>query len=102
MSRLAGQLPALGAGRFQVRQKLGAGLTGVVYEAQDLARNSRVALKVLSQPSRELVTRLRRTFDELLELSHPNLVVLDEFFEEDDTCFFSMELVGGSDFLTFL
>src|SRR6187397_935494 len=51
MERPAGVLPPLpgedfsGTARFTVLRRLGAGGMGVVYEAQDLARNEIVALK---------------------------------------------------------
>ena len=57
--RTGGLAPgALVAGNYQVRGKLGEGAMGVVFEAQDLAINRRVALKIASSPEGDAGLRL--------------------------------------------
>lgn len=89
----------MGTARFQVRRRLGAGGMGVVYEADDLERGHRVALKTIHDPSSEKRYRLKRKFRVLADLAHPNLATLYDLVVEDGACFFTMELIEGQDFL---
>jgi len=50
----------------------------VVYEALDLERNARVALKALTQRDALNIYRLKNEFRQLADLSHPNPVPLPE------------------------
>ena len=85
----------VGTDRFRVIRQLGEGGTGVVYEAEDLQRGQRVALKTLKQHDLETLYRLKREFRALADLSHPNLVDLYDMVLEGESCFFTMELVSG-------
>lgn len=71
---------------------------GVVYEAMDLERNARVALKALTQRDALNIYRLKNEFRQLADLSHPNLVALHELCCENGSWFFTMELVDGVTF----
>ena len=65
------------AGRFEYQKPLGKGAGGAVYLAEDLHNDRRrVALKVLSKEACESVQgkMLRREFEILSKLDHPNLV----------------------------
>src|SRR5688572_5152071 len=84
-----------GTPRFEVRSSLGAGGMGVVYEAFDRERRTRVALKTLRTLSADAILRLKAEFRALRNLQHPNLVTLGELFEEGGHWFFTMELVDG-------
>jgi serine/threonine protein kinase len=75
---------------------------GVVYEAVDLERNARVALKALSQRDAINIYRLKNEFRQLADLSHPNLVALHELCCENGSWFFTMELVDGVTFDTYV
>jgi predicted pyridoxine 5'-phosphate oxidase superfamily flavin-nucleotide-binding protein len=88
--------------RYQVVRRIGAGGMGVVYEADDLERNQKVALKTISNPDVEKIYQLKREFRALADLSHPNLVALYDLVVAKDSCFFTMELLDGVDLLTFL
>lgn len=87
--------PAVFGRRFQVRQRLGAGGFGTVYEAFDRERSATVALKVLRRSDGPSVSRFKREFRSLAETSHPNLVQLYELHAEGDAWFFTMELISG-------
>src|SRR5262245_17420103 len=91
-----------GTSRFKLVRKLGAGGMGVVYEAEDRLRQSRVALKTLNQTDADLLYRLKQEFRSLREVVHRNLVGLEELFEEDGHYFFTMELVDGENLSTYL
>src|SRR5260221_1515995 len=88
--------------RYQVVRRIGAGGMGVVYEADDVERGQKVALKTISNPDVEKVYQLKREFRALADLSHPNLVALYDLVVAADSCFFTMELLDGVDLLTYL
>jgi tetratricopeptide (TPR) repeat protein len=91
-----------GTARFQVLRQLGSGGMGVVYEALDRERNLRVALKTLRNLSSEAVLRFKHEFRALQDIGHPNLVSLGDLHEEDGFWFFTMELLEGTDLLTWV
>ncbi|MDB4965015.1 MAG: Serine/threonine-protein kinase PknA [Myxococcales bacterium] len=88
--------------RFEIVRRLGAGGMGVVYEAQDLERDTRVAIKTLLRLSRGEIVRLKQEFRALADLHHINLVRLGELFEDEGRWFFTMELVDGVDVMTWV
>lgn len=89
-----------GNARYQIVRRLGAGGMGIVYEAIDNERASqRVALKVLRGKDPEALVRIKREFRSLADVHHPNLVALHDLVADGDTCFFTLELVEGVDFL---
>ncbi len=92
----------LGGQRFEIIRALGRGGMGVVYEAEDRERGERVALKTLREPSPDTIFRLKREFRALVDLSHPNLISLHDLFVSGVECFFTMELVEGVDFLSYV
>ena len=68
--------------RYVIERELGHGGMGVVYQALDLERNTRVALKALTQRDAVNIYRLKNEFRQLADLSHPNLVTLHELCNE--------------------
>jgi hypothetical protein len=91
-----------GTPRFEITARLGAGGMGVVYEAFDKERQAKVALKTLRHASPELLLRLKNEFRALQDLHHPNLVNLLELFNENGQWFFTMELLPGQDFVSWV
>ena len=87
--------------RFDVFRQVGAGAMGVVYEAWDKDRNTRVALKTLTGLHAQALQLFKNEFRALADVSHPNLAALHELFFEDQW-FFSMEYVEGEHFLDFV
>lgn len=93
--------PAAGAvyfNRYRLTRVLGRGGMGVVWLADDLKLERPVALKFLPSligldPTavKELKTETRRG----LELSHPNIVRIYDFVDDDDEAAISMEFVDG-------
>ena len=91
-------------GRYVIKNVLGLGGTGTVFEAIDRYRldlpesGQRVAIKVLhsgtaGQPA--VLTDLRREFQLLQSLSHPNIIRAHEYDRDGDTAFFTMEYLSG-------
>lgn len=94
--------PFAGNDRFQVLSQLGAGGMGVVYAAHDRVLDMRVALKTLHLPDPAQLIRFKREFRALRDLRHANLVELGELFEDQGSWFFTMELIEGVDFRTYV
>ena len=87
------------ADRFVVERRLGEGGMGIVYEALDVQRGERVALKTLDKMDGGSVYRLKKEFRALADLVHPNLVRLHELVSDDRLWFFTMARVTGVTFL---
>jgi serine/threonine protein kinase/tetratricopeptide (TPR) repeat protein len=88
----------LGRGRWELRRKLGEGGMGMVWEAHDREQGTSVALKTLLHAGPDAIARFKREFRALADVVHPNLVALYELFAEADELFFTMELVPGVPF----
>ncbi len=88
--------------RFQIVRRLGAGGFGIVYEALDRERGERVALKTLARVSASALYRFKREFRALADIAHDNLVRLHDLVGSGDAWFFTMELVHGVDWLTYV
>jgi serine/threonine protein kinase len=90
--------------RYRIAGVLGQGGMGTVYEAIDeyrleaLPSGQRLAIKVLHAAvttRTDLFTELRREFQHLQLLSHPNIVRVYEFDRDGPLAFFTMELLSG-------
>ena len=84
-----------GTERYELIKRLGEGGFGIVYEAFDRKRSIRVALKVLREAEGTTLYRFKREFRALADISHENLVGLDELLTDGRHWFFTMELVNG-------
>lgn len=91
-----------GTARFAVIRRLGQGGMGKVYEVLDRERNTRVALKTLSTLNADTLLLFKNEFRALQDIQHPNLVRLGELFEDSGQWFFTMELVDGVDFISYI
>jgi tetratricopeptide (TPR) repeat protein len=93
--------PTLGE-RFALRRCLGSGGFGVVYEAEDVTTHDLLALKVLRQGPPDRILRFKREFRALQGLAHPNLVTYGDLYCVANEWFFTMELVDGTDLLSYV
>ena len=83
-------------GRYEIIRPLGAGGVGVVYLARQLDLGRMVALKELSRferASHESAERFLREARLVGSLSHPNIVVVHEYFEQEGVPYIAMEYV---------
>src|SRR4051812_20053298 len=89
--------------RFDLRAKLGEGGMGVVYRAWDRALDKEVALKrVRGEVELPRARQLKAEFRARSALQHRNLVQLFELVIEGEDCFFTMELVDGTDLVSWV
>src|SRR5690554_2107372 len=88
--------------RFEIRSTLGQGGFGVVYRAFDRDLGAQVALKTLHHTNARSLYRFKREFRSLADIAHPNLATLYELIQEDSLWYFTMELVDGVDFLSWI
>lgn len=104
--RLAAAAPV--ANRYQLVRRLGRGGAAAVYEALDLARGQRVALKQLRATGRRADSGLRRSratverlfeleFHTLSQLRHPSIVEVYEYGQDERGPFYTMRLLEGTD-----
>ena len=88
-------------GRYLIKAVLGRGGSGTVFEAFDRYRldspdtAQQVALKVLHAQAPNQLTELRREFQHLQSLSHPNILRVHEYDRDGDVAFFTMEYLSG-------
>jgi len=69
-------LPLNVKGKFQVQRFIGAGGTGVVYLAVDLALDRKVAIKTLPAIKLQHAARLHREARAMANVTHPNLALI--------------------------
>lgn len=87
------------AGRYELRQQLGAGGMGVVYRAWDRELNEAVAIKMLKPELLGDPTLLERFKQEIRlarRISHPNVVRTHDLGEADGVYFITMEFIEGT------
>ncbi len=85
-------------GRYRIEDVLGTGGVGVVYRAEHLKLQRRVAIKVLHEKLGN-IDELRRRFERegqaLSALSHPNVVSVNDYGISDGMPYLVMELLTG-------
>ncbi len=86
--------------RFEIERWLGEGGMGTVYLARDRVLGMYVAIKVLLGAEPDALSRFKREFRTLADISHPNLIVLHELLHIDGVWLFTMDYVEGQDFLS--
>lgn len=88
------------AHRYRIQGRLGRGSTGITYRAHDSVLEREVALKELLPDladDPELSSRFRQEARVLAQLTHPLIVQVFDFIEEDGRIWIVMELVRGGE-----
>jgi len=84
---------------YEIIAEIGRGGMGIVYEAQQVKLNRRVALKVLpallSAVRPDAIGRFKREAELAARLKHTNIISVYDFGEVDGTLFYTMELIEG-------
>jgi len=79
-------------------KKLGSGGFSVVYECIRKTTQEAFAVKVIAKnQSPEELNLLQREIDIMRKLKHPNIIALEEVFDEDDNIYLILELVTGGE-----
>ena len=93
-------------GRFELRERIGAGGMGLVYAAHDPMLDRLVALKLMRFDRSEEAAvgrkRARAEAQVLAILNHPNVVTVYDVGRVHDILYFAMELVPGRDLRAWL
>ena len=85
-------------GDFRILRQIGRGGMGIVYEAEQISMNRRVALKVLPLAGLVDELKIRRFQNEVravAALNHPNIVPIYMVGEERGVHYFAMQLIRG-------
>jgi len=86
------------ANRYEIVSELGRGGMGVVYRAHDPRLNREVAVKLIppTQLSTEAEQRFEREAQLVAQMDHPSIVPIYDFGRHDESLFFVMALVAGT------
>jgi serine/threonine-protein kinase len=92
-------------GRYRILGELGRGAMGVVYKAEDPSLDRIVALKTIRlgdevEGRKEYERRFMLEAKAAGKLTHPNIVTIFDFGEEEGLAYMAMELLEGSDLRT--
>src|SRR5215813_15016844 len=93
-------MPIERIGKYMIIEEIGHGTMGLVFKAQDPSLNRFVAIKTVSAGSGlgdEQHKRFEREARAAALLSHPNIVTIHEYGEEQGLLYMAMELLEGSD-----
>lgn len=90
-------------GKYEVRRQLGCGAMGIVYEGYDPFIQRTVALKTIRKElldqdrAQEMLARFQREAQAGGRLSHPNIVAIYEYGEDQNTAYIAMEFIEGKE-----
>jgi serine/threonine protein kinase/hemoglobin-like flavoprotein/class 3 adenylate cyclase len=84
-------------GKYRLIERIGEGAMGEVFHAHDPILDRRLALKIITGGDDDRRLRFRREAQSAARLSHPNIVVVYDFGEDDGRFFMAMELLEGHD-----
>ena len=88
-------------GKYEIRREVGRGAMGIVYEGYDPLIKRSVALKTIradelaGENAETVIARFRREAQAAGRLSHPNIVSIYDFGEEEGVWYIAMEFVKG-------
>jgi serine/threonine-protein kinase len=95
-------------GKYEIQRTLGAGAMGVVYLAYDPLIDRQVALKTIrkdllgSKQAGTMIARFRQEAVAAGRLSHPGIVAVYDYGEDESTAYIVMEYVPGHDLESYL
>lgn len=84
-------------GRWQVLETLGRGGMGIVFRCTDTQLGRQVAIKRVFSPNAKALERLRTEARAIAGLSHPNIIQVYDFLEDEAGPYIVMELATGGD-----
>jgi len=90
-------------GKYEIRRELGRGAMGIVYEGFDPFIERIVAIKTIQKSLigeaevQEVCSRFKREAQAVGRLTHPNIVSVYEYGEDNDVAFIAMEFISGKE-----
>lgn len=88
-------------GRYQIIGEIGKGAMGIVYKGFDPVLERHVAIKTINKSllsgDDDAIARLKREAQAAARLQHPNIVIIHEYGETEDTAFISMQFIEGKE-----
>ncbi|MGH8665666.1 MAG: serine/threonine protein kinase, partial [Burkholderiales bacterium] len=90
-------------GKYEIRGTLGKGAMGIVYDGFDPMIERRVAIKTIAKDTMdpdeavELLGRFKREAQAAGRLSHPGIVSIYDYGEEQGLAFIAMEYIKGKE-----
>ncbi len=97
-TRLTDQIGRVIGGRYRLLAPIGAGASAEVFLADDVRANRRVAVKLLHASladESQFLKRFRREAQAAAALSHPNIVSVEDWGDDDDVPYLVTEYLGG-------
>ena len=92
-------------GNYIVQQTLGKGTFGKVKLGIYLPSNEKVAIKILEKArmvDKDDQIRVKREFDMLSKFEHPNVILVLEIFESEDSFYSVMEYCEGGELFNYI
>ncbi len=94
-----GEQKGVRIGRYDIISELGKGAMGVVYKAYDPVIDRLVAIKTINKQmvdeTGDALSRLRREAQSAGRLSHPNIVAIYDYGENQKFAYIAMEYIDG-------
>ena len=92
-------------GNYMVKYTLGQGTFGKVKLGVYLPTNEKVAIKILEKNriiEKDDEIRVKREFDMLSQFNHPNVILVAEIFESEDSFYSVMEYCEGGELFNYI
>ena len=92
-------------GNYMVKYTLGKGTFGKVKLGIYIPNNEKVAIKILEKNrivEKDDEIRVKREFDLLAQFSHPNVILVAEIFESEDSYYSVMEFCEGGELFNYI
>ena len=92
-------------GNYMVKYTLGQGTFGKVKLGVYIPNNEKVAIKILEKnriTEKDDEIRVKREFDMLAQFSHPNVILVAEIFESEESYYSVMEFCEGGELFNYI
>ena len=92
-------------GNYMVKYTLGQGTFGKVKLGVYIPNDEKVAIKILEKnriTEKDDEIRVKREFDMLAQFSHPNVILVAEIFESEDSYYSVMEFCEGGELFNYI
>ncbi len=89
--------------RYKIKNQIGSGGMALVYEAQDILLDRKVAIKMLRPEfvsDEDFINKFRHEAKAVARITHPNVVSIYDIVESEDSLYLVMEYIEGKDLKT--